>query len=76
MEIKENKDKDKLENFRADLRSKKVRDLLGEAPNKMLSWGIGIIIVIFFLIFCFVLSFSYPHGKGESIFQHYFSTWF
>lgn len=53
-----------------ELRSEKVRNLLGEIPPSLVRWGTVIIVVIFLtllLVVCFV---PYPHSKGESILQH------
>ena len=54
-----------------ELRSEKVRNLLGEIPPALVRWGSVIIVAIFLallLVVCFV---PYPHSKGESILQHY-----
>lgn len=53
-----------------ELRSEKVRDLLGEIPPSLVRWGTVIIVVIFLaliLVVCFV---PYPHSQGESILKH------
>lgn len=53
-----------------ELRSEKVRNLLGEIPPALVRWGMVIIIAIFLallLVVCFV---PYPHSQGESILQH------
>ena len=53
-----------------ELRSEKVRNLLGEIPPSLVKWGTVIIVAIFlalFLVVCFV---PYPHSHGESILQH------
>lgn len=53
-----------------ELRSEKVRSLLGEIPPSLVRWGTAIIMAIFIallLVVCFV---PYPHSKGESILQH------
>lgn len=53
-----------------ELRSEKVRNLLGEIPPSLAKWGTVIIVAIFLallLVVCFV---PYPHSKGESILQH------
>ena len=50
-----------------ELRSEKVRNLLGEIPPAFVRWGSVIIVAIFLvllLVLCFV---PYPHSKGESI---------
>lgn len=53
-----------------ELRSEKVRNLLGEIPPSLVRWGTIIIVAIFLallLVICFV---PYPHSYGESILQH------
>jgi hypothetical protein len=53
-----------------ELRSEKVRNLLGEMPPALVRWGTVIIVAIFLallLVVCFV---PYPHSQGESILQH------
>lgn len=53
-----------------ELRSEKVRNLLGEIPPSLVRWGTVIIVAIFLallLVVCFV---PYPHSNGESILQH------
>ena len=55
-----------------ELRSEKVRKLLGEIPPALVRWGTVIIVAIFLtllLVVCFV---PYPHSQGESILQHLF----
>lgn len=55
---------------KTELRSEKVRKLLGEIPPSLVRWGTVIIIAIFLallLVVCFV---PYPHSNGESILQH------
>ena len=50
-----------------ELRSEKVRNLLGEIPP-----AFSVIIVAIFLVLLLVLCFvPYPHSKGESILQHF-----
>lgn len=53
-----------------ELRSEKVRYLLGEIPPALVRWGTVIIVAIFLallLVVCFV---PYPYSNGESILQH------
>ena len=53
-----------------ELRSEKVRNLLGEIPPSLVKWGTVIVVAIFLallLVVCFV---PYPHSHGESILQH------
>ena len=56
-----------------EIRSKKVRDIIGTNPPKFISWGIIIIMLVFMALFTVVLNLSYPYGGGETIFQHFFS---
>ena len=55
---------------RIELRSEKVRNLLGEEPAGPLRWGIAVICLIFAVIIAAVLCMDYPYGNGESIFRH------
>lgn len=53
-----------------ELRSEKVRNLIGEIPPSLIRWGTVIIVAIFLaliLVLCFV---PYPYSNGESILQH------
>lgn len=53
-----------------ELRSEKVRKILGEVPNKLIRWGI-VIIFILFVILLIALSFlKFPYGNGETILEH------
>ncbi len=67
----------KTSNYRDDkmeLRSEKVRNLLGKMPNSLLRLGTVMTIAIFtalLLVTCFV---PYPYSNGESILQHIFSN--
>lgn len=54
-----------------ELRSEKVRNLLGEIPSAPVRLGTVIIVAIFLallLVVCFV---PYPNSDGESILQHF-----
>ena len=55
-----------------ELRSEKVRNLLGEIPPSLVRWGTVIIVAIFLILFLVVCFVPYPHSQGESIFQHIF----
>lgn len=51
-------------------RSRKVRNLLGEIPPALVTWGTAIIFLIvmtLLMIICFV---HYPDSDGESILLH------
>ena len=53
-----------------ELRSEKVRNLLGEIPPSLVRWGTAIIIAIFLVLLLVVCFMAYPHSQGESILQH------
>lgn len=53
-----------------ELRSEKVRDLLGEIPPALVRWGTVIIVAIFLALLLVVCFMPYPHSNGESILQH------
>lgn len=53
-----------------ELRSKKVRNLLGEIPPALVRWGTVIIVAIFLILLLVVCFMPYPHSQGESILQH------
>ena len=53
-----------------ELRSEKVRKLIGKIPHALIWWGMVTIIVIclvLILVVCFV---PYPYSNGESILHH------
>lgn len=53
-----------------ELRSDKVRHILGSIPHGFVYWGTSIIVVIFAILIAAVLRLPYPYGKGETIFDH------
>ena len=53
-----------------ELRSEKVRNLLGEIPSSLIRWGTVIIIAIFLILLLVVCFMPYPYSNGESILQH------
>ena len=55
-----------------ELRSEKVRNLLGEIPPLLVRWGMVIIVAIFLAILLVVCFVPYPYSKGESILQYLF----
>ncbi len=57
---------------RIELRSEKVRDLLGEEPASPLRWSIAVICLVFAVIIAAVMCMDYPYGHGETIFRHIF----
>lgn len=57
-------------NSDTELRSEKVRNLLGEIPPSLVRWGTVIIVAIFLILLLVVCFVPYPHSQGESILQH------
>ena len=55
-----------------EIRSEKVRNIIGTNLPEFISWGIIIIILVFMVLFALVLNLSYPYGSGETVFQHFF----
>lgn len=53
-----------------ELRSEKVRNLLGEIPSSLIRWGMVIIIAIFLILLLVVCFMPFPYSNGESILQH------
>ncbi len=53
-----------------ELRSEKVRQLLGEIPPALVTWGTAIILFIFLVLIIVICFVPYPHSQGESILQH------
>lgn len=53
-----------------ELRSEKVRNLLGEIPSSLIRWGTVIIITIFLILLLVVCFMPFPYSNGESILQH------
>lgn len=62
--------KEDIENTEIELRSEKVRRLLGEIPPSLVRWGTVIIVAIFLALLLTVCFVPYPHSNGESILQH------
>ena len=55
-----------------ELRSEKVRNLLGEIPPSLVRWGTVIIVAVLLILLLVVCFVPYPHSQGESILQHLF----
>ena len=53
-----------------ELRSEKVRNLLGEIPSPLLRWGTIIIVVIVLALLFVVCFMPCPDSEGKSILQH------
>ena len=53
-----------------ELRSEKVRKLIGEIPPSLVRWGTVIIAIILIGLLMAVCLLPYPYSNGESIFEH------
>ncbi|MDE6009114.1 MAG: hypothetical protein K2G90_07900 [Muribaculaceae bacterium] len=53
-----------------ELRSEKVRQLIGEIPPSLVGWGIAIIAIIFIALIAAACLLPYPYSNGESILLH------
>ncbi len=64
---------DNTANVNIELRSEKVRKLLGEIPPSLVRWGSVIIAVLFIAVLAVLCFTPYPYSNGESILQHLFN---
>ena len=62
--------KEASEKIHSELRSEKVRKILGEMPPSLLRWGWVILVAIFLILLLIICFVPYPHSYGESILQH------
>lgn len=62
---------EKKTNSDIELRSEKVRSLLGEIPPSLVRWGTMIIVAIFLILLLVVCFMPYPHSQGESFYSTY-----
>lgn len=67
METKKNINSNQIE-----LRSEKVRNIIGTIPSALVRWGIAVITIIFITLMFVIFLVPYPYGEGETIFQHLF----
>lgn len=56
-----------------ELRSEKVRNLIGEIPPSLVRWGTAVIVLIFLLLLTAICFLPYPYSNGESIIRHFFA---
>ena len=54
-----------------ELRSEKVRKLIGEIPQSLVRWGTAIIAIVFIALLAAVCLLPYPYSNGESILRHF-----
>lgn len=57
-----------------ELRSEKVRKLIGEIPPSLVRWGTAIIAIVFIVLLASVCLLPYPYSNGESILEHLISN--
>lgn len=57
-----------------ELRSEKVRKLIGEIPPSLVRWGTAVIAIVFIALLVAVCLLPYPYSNGESILQHFLLT--
>ena len=53
-----------------ELRSSKVRHIVGTVPSALIKWNTIIVIFILLTLLIVIFFLPYPYGKGETIFQH------
>ncbi len=53
-----------------ELRSEKVRKLIGEIPPSLVRWGIAIVIIVITAVLAAICLLPYPYSNGESILRH------
>lgn len=53
-----------------NLRSEKVRRLIGEIPPAIARWGTIVILLIFAALIAALCLLPYPYSSGESILRH------
>ena len=54
-----------------ELRSEKVRQLIGDIPSSLVRWGIAIIAIVFIALIASICLLPYPYSNGESILHHF-----
>lgn len=55
---------------RIELRSEKVRRIIGTIPPALVRWNIIVLLVIVCTLLVIVCAVPYPYGEGESILRH------
>lgn len=53
-----------------ELRSEKVRNIIGTVPSTLVHWGIAVTAIIFLALMIVAFFAPYPYGEGETILQH------
>lgn len=62
---------EKTTHDKIELRSEKVRQLIGEIPPSLVRCGIVIIAIVFITLITALCLLPYPYSNGESIIQHF-----
>ncbi len=57
---------------RIELRSEKVRNIIGTIPPALVRWGIAVITIILVMLMLVIFLVPYPYEE-ETIFQHLFN---
>lgn len=57
---------------RIELRSERVRNIIGRIPPALVWWSVAIIIFVLVILVLVVFLVPYPYGEGESIFHYFF----
>lgn len=65
-----NIERDKTTHDGIELRSEKVRGLIGEVPPSLVRWGTALIVTVFAALIAAVCLLPYPYSNGESILRH------
>lgn len=58
---------------RIELRSEKVRRMIGGIPPALSWWSTALLVVIFMTLIMVVAFVEWPYGYGETILQHLFN---
>lgn len=53
-----------------ELRSEKVRRLIGPIPQSLTRWGIAVIVIISLALLLVLIFVPFPYGHGESLLRH------
>lgn len=63
-------DNSTIDQNKIELRSEKVRKLLGKIPSSLVIWGTAIIAIILFILLTVICLLPYPYSDGETIIEH------
>lgn len=57
---------------RIELRSEKIRKIIGTVPLTLLRFNFAIVVIIVVILMLVVFYVPYPYGEDETIFHHIF----